>query len=460
MIRRSSIFGKKQITIDPEAQAYLTAANIVSGATYYSDQRPISGKTIISAVNTLFLSLKANSLYSKFIILYLYLGATSANNRVNALAPGTGDATEGGDEAPLYNFDGMQPNRNLTASTLYSHLVMPKKPNQLPSGDMSIGVYLSKQVSSLFDIGCDDGSFGLGIQAGTNILANNGVVNTPDYSPDLLGLSHLNITSTTTYTYFFRGVKIQSGAASAAHVVNFNMWLGNMNVGDTFPRAFGSRNTQSAAYAAHAFSDTESATLNSILDTYSGTINRALVNRMTFIGDSITNGSDADTQAERFTTLVSSNYSSTENNKGNPGQAIDYFYGNRATLVPVKSVNDKYLILATGTNEVQAGMSTADYKSYGNAFWAYVFTQGWSPADCVYITMFYHIGFVGSEEDRIATAGVDIAATNGITRVINMKPIMAANGGDALINPSNHVHPNSLGHSVIATNLITFLDSF
>ena len=62
-------------SLDPDAAAYL-ADIVVSGGTITP--------TIESAVDTLFTSLKSNSLYSKMIAMYPFIGATAASHAINA----------------------------------------------------------------------------------------------------------------------------------------------------------------------------------------------------------------------------------------------------------------------------------------------------------------------------------------------------------------------------------------
>ena len=69
---------------DPDAQAYIDAV-IAAGGTLSSPQQ--------DAVNTYFLGLKSDGIYSKFYFNYLYLGGVANSNKINAVNPGTYDLT-------------------------------------------------------------------------------------------------------------------------------------------------------------------------------------------------------------------------------------------------------------------------------------------------------------------------------------------------------------------------------
>lgn len=78
MAYKSSIF-LLMPKLDPDALAYITAAGITN-------------PTQISAVNTLFLNLKSNSLYSKLLAFYPFVGGTAFSHKFNAKDPRDLDA--------------------------------------------------------------------------------------------------------------------------------------------------------------------------------------------------------------------------------------------------------------------------------------------------------------------------------------------------------------------------------
>jgi hypothetical protein len=67
---------------DPDAQAYINAV-IAGGGTLSSPQE--------EAINTYFVDLKAEGLYSKLYFMHLFLGGTENSNKINAVNPGTYD---------------------------------------------------------------------------------------------------------------------------------------------------------------------------------------------------------------------------------------------------------------------------------------------------------------------------------------------------------------------------------
>lgn len=68
--------------IDANASAYLSAVISAGG---------MVDSTSIQAVDTLFKSLKSESLYNKLIIMYPFVGGVGAAHSINALSPGTND---------------------------------------------------------------------------------------------------------------------------------------------------------------------------------------------------------------------------------------------------------------------------------------------------------------------------------------------------------------------------------
>jgi len=69
---------------DPGAQTYIDAV-IAAGGSLSSPQQ--------DAVNTYFLGLKSDGIYSKFYFNYLYLGGVANSNKINAVNPGTYNLT-------------------------------------------------------------------------------------------------------------------------------------------------------------------------------------------------------------------------------------------------------------------------------------------------------------------------------------------------------------------------------
>lgn len=69
---------------DPDAQTYISAV-IAAGGTLSTPQQ--------NAVNTYFLGLKTDGIFSKLYFNYLYLGGVANSNKINAVNPGTYNLT-------------------------------------------------------------------------------------------------------------------------------------------------------------------------------------------------------------------------------------------------------------------------------------------------------------------------------------------------------------------------------
>jgi len=110
--------------IDPDAAAYL-ADVITSGGTVNA--------TMSAATDTLFTSLKSNSLYSKLYAMYPYLGSTAASHSINALLNKSYDITWNG--GMTHGISGSTGNgTNAYADTNWSYF-------NWPQDDFSIGFY-------------------------------------------------------------------------------------------------------------------------------------------------------------------------------------------------------------------------------------------------------------------------------------------------------------------------------
>jgi hypothetical protein len=95
MSRRFTQVGSfASFTPDADAVSYLNAIGIPNDGTVYYPSTPqqITGAGIWTATNDLFVYLKENSIYSKLIAMYLYVGGTAASHKFNAINPLDTDA--------------------------------------------------------------------------------------------------------------------------------------------------------------------------------------------------------------------------------------------------------------------------------------------------------------------------------------------------------------------------------
>ena len=118
-----------------------------------------------------------------------------------------------------------------------------------------------------------------------------------------------------------------------------------------------------------------------------------------FIGDSITEGYGASSPNNRWTTLLSSDKKSVEDNQGVGGRVLQT--GNtcgRNTLsfdvIPQKTTTHLFLFVALGVNDIGFNNGSARFSPEGyqlrlEQFVEAAKTKGWSASDIIIITPFY-----------------------------------------------------------------------
>ena len=149
MIINPYVFG---IPLDPDAQAFLTAASI-------------SDATITSAINTLVLDLKANNLWTKMKAIYPIVGGSASSHAVNLKTPGTYNLTFS--TGWTHASTGMTPNGTsayadtsfitnlLTANS--NHLGIYVRTNQVANA-VPIGSYTNTPTNKLFQLNISTGA--------------------------------------------------------------------------------------------------------------------------------------------------------------------------------------------------------------------------------------------------------------------------------------------------------------
>jgi hypothetical protein len=135
------------IVLDPDAEAFLTAAGITDA-------------TITSAINNLVLSLKADSLWTKMIALYPLVGGTAATHKFNLKDPRDLDAAFRLEffGSPTHSANGMQGN----ASSQYANTHFNPF-EQSVGNSLSISIYTNSILSSanITDISSFESGVGL-----------------------------------------------------------------------------------------------------------------------------------------------------------------------------------------------------------------------------------------------------------------------------------------------------------
>lgn len=126
--------------LDPDADAYLTAAGIVDAG-------------IITDANQFYLDAKADGYYNDFDAFYLWLGGSSAAHAVNGKNPGTYDITWNG--TVTHNANGVTGN----GSTGYGNTGINAL-SVLSATDAHLSVYSRTDAAAyMIDIGCYDSGF-------------------------------------------------------------------------------------------------------------------------------------------------------------------------------------------------------------------------------------------------------------------------------------------------------------
>lgn len=121
MIINPYLFG---IAIDPDAQAFLTAASITDA-------------TITSAINTLVVDLKANNLWTKCYAIYPFVGGTSSTHKWNLRNPLDSDAAY----RLIFNGGFTHSSTGLLGNGVNSYADTKFPMNGLPQNDSHLSIY-------------------------------------------------------------------------------------------------------------------------------------------------------------------------------------------------------------------------------------------------------------------------------------------------------------------------------
>lgn len=259
------------IPFDSDAEAYLNRV-LVAGGT-------LDG-TISGATDTLFKSLKSNSLYSKMVAMYPVLGSSSSSNGLDALNNYNGSFV-GGWTANTYNI----PNGvNGRFDTSFN----PSTEVAVGQDDMSIGFYLNddKRPTTLeayeTDLGAIDSGGAPRIylapyrrqndETAAYINASitpavNGIVS------DTTGLWIVSRTGSTQNTLFRNGASLNTYVRTSTGKPNANI---NMSVKYDAPSTYSQYSTRkwSFLFFSTGLSDSEVSTLSGIINTFQTTLGR------------------------------------------------------------------------------------------------------------------------------------------------------------------------------------------
>lgn len=251
---------------DSDAQAFFTATGISDG-------------TIQAAIDAFVIGLKADSLWTKMIALYPFVGGTSGTHAVNLKSPGTHDISFAGTVSHTSN--GITPN----GSTGYGNTgVVPN--THLSSNNTHMSLYSRSAGTSgdaWTDMGCSDGSgnfltlkprfFDLCVtrQYGAGAGGQLAPANT-----NAQGFYLTCRTSSTAQEVYKNGSSL---ASSGSTVVGARpteaIYIGAENQGGT-AGAFGSYNYAFASIGA-GLDDTEAANFHTRVETFQDALSRGVV---------------------------------------------------------------------------------------------------------------------------------------------------------------------------------------
>lgn len=254
-----TILNVQAVALDPDAEAFLTAAGITDA-------------TITNAINTLVLDLKDDGLWSKMTAVYPFVGGTASTHKWNLKDPRDLAAAYrlifvG---SPTHSSNGIQGNGiNQYVNTFLTD-------NSLPLNDAHISIYSRTDIDGLF---CDLGA--TTFSTGSNIFAkyndtfyprlqdqNNGIVN----SDSSLGLVISNrVSSTEVRAYKNNILQVIPSTNTGRSTGAFTLMALNrtdFTIGLFSPRQY------SFASIGNGLSDSDMANFTTVVDTFQTTLGR------------------------------------------------------------------------------------------------------------------------------------------------------------------------------------------
>lgn len=256
-------FGAAVPVIDADAQAFLTAAGIVDA-------------TIVNAINDLVVSLKADSLWTKFRYIYPFVGGTATTNKYNLRDPQDLDAAfrmefyGGITHTNGFNPNGTNgygdtyctPSGNVTLNS--EHLYITSNTNNTPSTSENI----------------DCGAFNSGTQL-TNIVSrrrtsdiffgriNGAIISTPNAN----AIGSYCATKTSTDLRLFKNSILVANGLSNGTLSTRSVFMGVLNIGIPYGLSYANQNYTFASFG-DGLTDTDVANLTTIEQTFNTALGR------------------------------------------------------------------------------------------------------------------------------------------------------------------------------------------
>jgi len=256
-------------SIDPDAQAFITAA-------------AITDPTQQSAVNTLVIDLKANNIWNSMIALYPFVGGTATQHKFNLKNPLDTDAAfrlvfNGG---WTHSSTGATPNgtnayadtklKPLSTLTLYSNHISyySRTNNNAGLYDMGVGTQFGTLSNSLFiRRATDTAGYDTGNASSTNRITFS--------NTNSLGFYNGSITANNSRKYYKNGIsQISNTTVLTQGNANFNIFLAAYNEYDVLgANYFGSKQCAFSSIGA-GLTDTDASNFYTAVQTFQTTLGR------------------------------------------------------------------------------------------------------------------------------------------------------------------------------------------
>jgi hypothetical protein len=257
-----TILNVQAVALDPDAQAFLTAAGITDA-------------TITSAINDLVISLKADGIWSKMIAIYPLVGGTASTHKWNLKDPRDLDAafrlTFVG--SPTHSSDGIQGN----GSSQYANTHLNPF-SVLSLNNASSFFYTNLNSGTGVDFGAFNNLENTAFQVNKNNASSLFVARANQISTTTIagntnnGFFGINRTNSSNYVINQEG-SLQTVNLSSVALINLNIFLTALNVAGS-PDFYSARR-----YAFYCFGEglnsTEQGNLKTAVDTFQTDLNRS-----------------------------------------------------------------------------------------------------------------------------------------------------------------------------------------
>lgn len=171
-------------------------------------------------------------------------------------------------------------------------------------------------------------------------------------------------------------------------------------------------------------------------------------------GDSITRGTGATTDAERWLNKLGTALSKGIKNTGIPSSLLTNATGttdngqNRWEAELVEAPYTDTICMLYGTNDVSASIASATYAASLDVIVSGLLAKGYAASKIILGTIPYQQGNANSTRiGEYNTAITNICTSRGLKAPAQVYANMLSGGGDSLMADS--VHPNNAGHTVI-----------